>query len=262
MGGPGFRFRGPVCQQSYPLDDGTSALTLMPSPAPLGCNATVDGPQTFHPLEPGTESIDPCLETMNREIEQRMLKAADAYHAKEDFRWFFTYAHAKITEQINSNLTAFQRPNALLRLNIHFAEEFLRAIAGESHERWKSAFSVCKAFEKGAASTSFLMGEVELCGAAMADVHIHIDLAAAIRDVGCLPPSDYANMLVFVNRGALAATVRLRGKVVGVAETMFSQLTAPLIGLEVKAWRNAVYQNACYMPVLDVEPAFIRRVGY
>jgi hypothetical protein len=251
-----------VCQEGYPLDGGTSALTLMPSRAPLGCNASVDGPQTFHPAEPGTEVIDPCLEAMNRDIEHRMLKAADDYYAKEDFRWFFTYAHAKITEQINTNLTAFQRPNALLRLNMHFAEAFLRAIAGESHEKWKKAFGVCKAFEKGAASTAFLVGEVELCGAAMANVHIRIDLADAIRDVGCLPPADYANMLVFVNRGALAATVRLRGKVAGVAETILSQLMAPVVDLEVKTWRNTVYQNACNALVPDVEPAFIRRVRY
>ncbi|MCS6303730.1 MAG: hypothetical protein H8K07_08700 [Nitrospira sp.] len=261
MGGPGFRFPGPVCQEG-PLDGGTSALTLMPSPTSLGCNAAVDGPQTFHPAAPGTELIDPCLEAMNRNIEQRMLKAADAYYAKEDFRWFFTYAHAKITEQINTNLTAFQRPNALLRFNIHFAEEFLKAVAGEPHEKWKKAFGVCKAFEKGGSSTLFLVGEVELCGATMANVHIHIDLAAAIRDVGCLPPADYANMLVFVNRGALAATIRLRGKAVGVAETLFNQITAPFIGLEVKAWRNTVYQNACNSLVPDVEPAFSRRVRY
>ncbi len=108
----------------------------------------------------------------------------------------------------------------------------------------------------------FLVGEVELCGAAMANVHIHIDLAAAIRDVGCLPPADYANMMVFVNRGALAATIRLRGKAAGVAETLFNQITAPFIGLEVKVWRNTVYKNACNILVPDVEPAFSRRVRY
>jgi Family of unknown function (DUF5995) len=262
MAGPAYRLPGPVCQGKYPQDDGMSSVSPGPSSSSLGCTTAVEGPQSFASGRPGAEVVDPCLLAKNRELEQRMLSAADRYYAQQDFRWFFAYAHGKITEQINMHLSAFQRPNALLRLNIHFAQEFIKAVDGEPHEQWKKAFRVCKAFERGSADTAFLVGEVELCGAAMANVHIHIDLAAAIRDVGCIPQSDYGNMLVFVNRGALAATVRLRGKTIGVAETILSQLTAPLVDLEVKSWRNAVYENACYATVPAVESDFVRRIRY
>jgi len=68
----------------------------------------------------------------------------------------------------------------------------------------------------------------------MASVHIQIDLSAAIREVGCIPPQDYGNMLVFVNRGSIAALVKLRGKAVAAAEAMLQYLVAPMIDLEVK----------------------------
>jgi hypothetical protein len=260
MAGPAFRLPGPVCQGKYPQDSGMSSLAPGPSSSSLGCPTAGVGPQSFASARPGTEMIDPCVLAANRALEQRMLTAADTYYEQQDFRWFFAYAHGKITEQINENVSAFQRPNALLRLNIHFAHEFLKAICGEPHAPWKKAFSVCKAFEKGSGRTAFLVGEIELCGAAMANVHIHVDLAAAIRDVGCIPPSDYSNMLLFVNRGAREAVVRLRGKVIGIAETILNRLTAPLVDLEVKAWRNAVYDHACHARVHAVETDFVRRV--
>jgi hypothetical protein len=51
---------------------------------------------------------------------------------KGDFCWFFTLAHAEITKLINKNISAFQRPNALMRLNISFSEQFVRALGSTS----------------------------------------------------------------------------------------------------------------------------------
>ena len=183
-----------------------------------------------------------------------MLRAADSYYDQNDFRWFFAYAHGQITKQINQNVMRFQRPDALLRLNIHFAEEFLRAVGGQPHEGWRRAFRACQVLQDNASTNILLAGEVEFCGAAMANVHIRMDLSAALLEVGCIPPEDYGNMLIFVNRGSLAALVRLRGRSVGAAEAILQQLVAPLVELEVKAWRNTVYQDACNTPVPDPVP--------
>jgi hypothetical protein len=94
----------------------------------------------------------------------------------------------------------------------------------------------------------------------MARIHINIDLSGAISQVGCIPPEDYGNMLVFVNHGALAAAVQLRGRALGAAETLMQQLIAPMLDLEVKAWRNSVYKNACLIPVPNPNPAFRQRI--
>jgi hypothetical protein len=226
------------------------------TPGTLGINDRASlvhsaGPQSFAPAVPGSEQLDPILVLRNRQIEESLLQAADRYYKAGDFRWFFAYAHGQITRLINEHWKKFQRPNALMRLNIHFAEEFVRAIGDQPHDSWKRAFRTCAALQTTSVDTMVLMGEVEFCGAAMANVHIHVDLAAAIRDVGCIPPEDYGNMLVFVNRGALAALVRLRGAGVGAAEAMINQLVAPLVKLEVKAWRNAVYVQGCNAVVPD-----------
>jgi len=214
------------------------------------------GPQSFAPAKLGSEPIDPDLLARNRQVEQALFQDAKKFLDAGDFRWFFTLAHAHITRQINDNLRLFQRPNALLRLNLHFAEEFLRAINGQTHEEWRRAFEFCASLQRGSAQTSALVFEVEFCGARMANVHIHIDLSSALNDVGCIPPEDYANVLVFVNRGALAATVELRGKFVGVTETIASQLVAPAVGLDVKVWRNTVYQKMCNAVVPSPESGF------
>jgi hypothetical protein len=106
------------------------------------------------------------------------------------------------------------------------------------------------------ASNPLLLFEVEFCSAKMATIHIHLDLARALNEVGCIPPQDYANVLVFVNRGALAATIELRGKFLGVSETIANQFIAPLVDLDVKAWRNTVYQRTCNAVVPAPEQAF------
>lgn len=198
----------------------------------------------------------------NRVVEHTLFHNAQEFYKAGDFRWFFTLAHAHITRQINSNLNLFQRPNALLRLNLHFAEEFIRALNGQPHEGWRRAFQFCKALEKASNDTSMMVGEVEFCGARMANVHIHVDLSSALSDVGRIPPEDYANVLVFVNRGALWATVELRGKFIGVSEIMANQFIAPLVKLDVKEWRNLVDRTSCNAAVPDPDQKFRPAAGH
>jgi hypothetical protein len=236
------------------IDKGTSCLAESHAPGPVG------GPQSFAGAKPGTETIDYILMNRNRVIEQDLLNSAESLYKAGDLRWFFSYAHGMITQQINRNISAFQRPNALLRLNIHFAEEFIRALDAQPHEVWKRAFRLCQVLEHGTSETSALVGEVEFCGAAMAKVHINIDLAAALREVGCIPPADYGNMLAFVNRGSLAALVRLRGRALGAAEAMLQHVVAPLANLEVKFWRNATFEGICNVSVPSVEAGFSRHI--
>jgi hypothetical protein len=248
-----------MCQVEYPvcIDEGTLSLISTPSPGPVGCAQEVFGPQTFGPAIPGTEAIAPCLESKNKQVEKQLFDAAEAYYKQGDFRWFFTFTHAKITQLINTNLAAFQRPNALIRLNVHFAEAFLRAIGGRSHEDWRKAFLFCQAVQE---SNSLLLGWIEWCGAEMAHVHIHIDLSNAIREVGCIPPGDYSNTLVFVNSGAKAAVVKLSGRLIGAAKTRIQDFLQPLLKLEVKVWRNAVYEGICNSALPSIENDFAKRV--
>lgn len=216
----------------------------------------LSGPQSFAPSIPGTEQLDSILVKRNQLIETTLLNEAESLRRKGDLRWFFTLAHAEITRLINKNLSAFQRPNALMRLNISFAEQFVRALWGQPHDGWKRAFRACEALQNNSTSNPLLLGEVEFCGAAMASIHIHVDLSQAINEVGCIPPEDYSNMLIFVNHGALAAAVRLRGRALGAAEILMQQLVAPMLDLEVKAWRNSVYTKICAIPVPDPSPGF------
>lgn len=215
------------------------------------------GPQTFGPGIPGSTPIDLSIMAKNKEIERQLLVAAENYYTKNDFRWLFAFAHGQITKQINQHISKFQRPNALMRLNLHFATQFLRAVNQQPHDGWKRAFKACQGLQQGAEDTSLLVLEVEFCGAAMASIHIHIDLAAALNEIGCIPPQDYGNMLVLVKRGSLAAQVRLRGRLLGAAEAILEQFMAPLLKLEVKVWRNTVYKNACNLPVPNPDPKFI-----
>jgi hypothetical protein len=218
------------------------------------------GPQSFAPAVSGMEHLDPVLVNRSWQIETTLLSEAATLRQKGDFRWFFTLAHAEITKLINKNISAFQRPNALMRLNISFSEQFVRALWGQPHDGWKRAFQTCGALQSSSATNPLLVGEIEFCGAAMARIHINIDLSDAISQVGCIPPEDYGNMLVFVNHGALAAAVQLRGRALGAAETLMQQLIAPMLDLEVKAWRNSVYKNACLIPVPNPNPAFRPRI--
>jgi hypothetical protein len=98
------------------------------------------------------------LRQRNLVLEQALLNAADAYYADEDIRCFFAYSHGMITKQINRNLAIFEEPNSLMLLNIHFAEEFVRAIDDGGHERWKQAFRICQALQEHG---EYVPGQVE-----------------------------------------------------------------------------------------------------
>src|SRR5438128_2485111 len=110
---------------------------------PLLGTAKVKGPQSFASQMPGVEIVDSALMSKNKQIEQNLLNAADQYYSAHDLRWFFAFAHGQITKQINENIRLFQRPNAMIKFNIHFAEEFLRAVNGEPHAQWHRAFQFC-----------------------------------------------------------------------------------------------------------------------
>ncbi len=216
----------------------------------------VEGRQTFAPAKPGEIEVDGDLLARNRLVERTLFDHADRYYKAGDYRWFFALAHGEITREMNLNITKFQQPNAIMRLNQNFAWEFIRALNGQPHEQWRRAFAFCQSLQKAS-----IPGDVELCGAKMANVHIHVDLSTALKEVGCIPPEDYANVLVFVNRGALRAQVKLRGKFLGVTETIASQLAAPIVKLDVKVWRNAVYEKACNAFVPDPQPDFRPRMA-
>lgn len=248
----GGRVPGPIGMDdsgaSGTLGPGTRSSDLVCAPGPTGVNHAADA---CYPPD-----IDELLRRRNLVLERALLDAAAAYYADEDIRWFFAYSHGMITKQINRNLGIFEDPNSLLRLNIHFAEDFVRAIDGYGHDRWKQAFRACRALQDNG---TLVIGEVEACAARMADVHIHVDLAGALREVGCISARDYGNMLVFVNRGALAATNKLRGRVIGTAATMIMQIVGPMMDLDVKAWRNAAFEAACGRSVPDPDSPFPMR---
>jgi hypothetical protein len=136
----------------------------------------------------------------------------------------------------------------------------MRAVGAQPQEVWKRAFRFCQALERGDSETSFLVGEAEFCGAAMANVHINVDIAAALREVGCIPPADYGNVLDLVNQGSLAALVRLRGRALGKAEAMLQRVFAPLVKLEVEFWRNSAFEGICNVSVPAVEAGFSRHI--
>ncbi len=203
-------------------------------------------------------ALDKTLVNRNKAIEKDLLQKADVYYKKEDFRWFFTYAHAKITQQINRNIRKFQRPNALMEFNIHFAEAFINAIDGQPHQEWKKAFQYCKALENNSDKNILLIGEIEFCGARMANVHINVDIRKTLEEVGCIPQQDYANMLIFINRGSLAALKRLRGRFWGSWEAIFDKLVVSKVtNLNVTQWRNVAYQMVCKKPVSNPSRSFL-----
>ena len=210
---------------------------------------TSPAPQCYANANPGDVPIDQSLLARSEQIGDAMRREGERFRSTDDLRWFFTLTHAEITRLLNQNISKFQRPNALLRLNIHFAEEFMSALSGQPHENWRRAFRACRALQDGAERTSVLVGEVEFCGAAMARVHIDIDLSAAVRDVGCIPPQDYGNVLVLVNRANLRSLTILRGQFLGAAEFIAQYFVGPMLDLEVKNWRNTVYEDACSAPV-------------
>jgi hypothetical protein len=167
-----------------------------------------------------------------------------------DLRFFFTVAHGFITKSIAKHIDLFANPNALMRLNDSFASTYLTAINGHPHQGWQKAFRVCNS-EQDAVRSGFVgllaIGPVafESCGACMAYVHINRDLREALTKVTDVDAQDYGNMLILVQRGNIVAEVKIRGAARGTLAIMASVLLAGKLNLDVKEWRNKVFED-CY----------------
>jgi hypothetical protein len=198
-------------------------------------------------------------ESLERQFDQAIAKLANS---SLDLRIFFTMAHGYITGKIGQHIELFANPNALMRLNDSFATTYLNAINGAAHHDWQRAFRVCKA-ESDAVSSGFIglifVGPVaaESCGACMANVHINRDLRDALLKVRDVDAQDYGNILVFVQRGNLYAECQLRGRALGSAAVTMSQLFVQRLNLDVKQWRNKVFQDCYKKQVPDPSNAFV-----
>jgi hypothetical protein len=179
-----------------------------------------------------------------------------------DLRIFFTMAHGYITKRIGENIDLFAQPNALMRLNDNFATTYLNALGGAPHTDWQRAFRVCKA-ESDAVSSGFIglifMGPIaaESCGACMANVHINRDLRDALLKISDVDAQDYGNILVFVQEGNLYAECELRGRALGSAVVAASVLFVDTLNLNVKEWRNKVFQDCYHKQVPDPSSEFV-----
>jgi hypothetical protein len=183
-----------------------------------------------------------------------------------DLRVFFTLAHGYITRKIARHIDLFANPDALMRLNDSFASTYLKAINGGPHPDWQRAFKVCKG-EEDAVRSGFIglifVGPVafEACGACMANVHIHRDLKDALKAVPDVDPQDYGNILIFVTRGNIYAETQIRGVAKGALLIMTAAPLAPKLNLDVKAWRNQVFQDVYGKPVPAPADSFVREVN-
>lgn len=183
-----------------------------------------------------------------------------------DLRVYFTWAHSYITKEIAKHIDLFANPNALMRLNDCFATTFLTAINGSPHSDWQRAFKVCKG-EQDAVQSGFIgmlfIGPVafESCGSCMANVHIKRDLRDALTKVSDVDAQDYANILIFVMRGSIYAETRIRGAARGALFIMTSFPFAPKLNLDVKAWRNKVFEDVYGRTVPDPAASFVTEVN-
>jgi hypothetical protein len=183
-----------------------------------------------------------------------------------DLRCFFTFAHGFITKSIAKHIDLFANPNALMRLNDCFATTYLDAINGTPHDDWQRAFRVCKG-EQDAVRSGFVglifIGPIafESCGACMANVHIKRDLRDALKKVTDVDPQDYGNILIFVMRGNLYAETKVPGVGKGALMVMTSLPFAPKLNLDVKAWRNQVFQDCYGKSVPDPASDFVAEVN-
>jgi hypothetical protein len=187
---------------------------------------------------------------------------ANLANATLDLRIFFTVAHKYITSKIARHVELFFNPNELMRLNDCFATTYLAAIKGHPHHDWERAFSICRA-ESDAVSSGFVglafLGPIaaETCAACMANVHINRDLRDALIKIRNVDAQDYGNILIFVEEGNLYAETMLRGRGLGAAAFEIGLLFASMLSLDIKKWRNDVFQRCCNQPVPDPSAEFI-----
>jgi hypothetical protein len=95
----------------------------------------------------------------------------------------------------------------------------------------------------------------------MANVHIKRDLRDALLKVTDVDPQDYGNVLVFVMRGNLYAETRIRGIARGALMVMTTLPFAAKLNLDVKAWRNQVFQDCYGMPVPEPSDTFVAELN-
>jgi hypothetical protein len=89
------------------------------------------------------------------------------------------------------------------------------------------------------------------------NVHIKRDLRDALKKVTDVDPQDYGNILVFVIEGNLYAETMIRGQARGALMVMTAVPFAPKVNLDVKAWRNQVFQDCYGKPVPEPADAFV-----
>ena len=114
------------------------------APSSLGESSTSildEGPQSFAPAVPGAIAVEAPLLKVNETIEKQLFDASAAYEKDGDFRWFFAYSHAGITQRINAAMKSansnFEQPNAMLKFNIHFGSRFPARLQAYPRSRGK-----------------------------------------------------------------------------------------------------------------------------
>jgi hypothetical protein len=219
---------------------------------------------------------DPTLVKRSLQIQDDLWRVVASYEKMRDARWMFAFAHFRITQQINETIPkgAFRDPDQLIRFNLSFATAFLAAVAGMTTAPWREAFDICEGLvtaavynlpgcqvlpkppEECRVAASLDPQPIIMCSVAMAKVHINTDIVNSLRTVGCIDINDYANILVFVEKGARDAIYVLTGKVVGPTADALKRTLLPLD----KIWRNAVYKQVCGTPVPGIEQSFRDRL--
>jgi len=191
-------------------------------------------------------------------IENELNKIWRDFYRARDLRWMFSFAHYRSTHLLRINPGEFYAPDALFEMNNQFAKAFIVA-AQSAQGPWKEAFAQCQAV--GAAEvemrtaclrTAPVLPLPKICAGAMAKVHINIDLANALRSVGCGDVTDFGNVLVFVEQAACEALEIADG---GLKGPIYCELKKLLLPLD-REWRNAVYKAQCGVPVPRPELAF------
>lgn len=196
---------------------------------------------------------EPKNKTLLREnevIKEALFRAADKYKVEGDLRWLFTRTHGLITKKIIDNIRFFENGERLLLFNQHFGNAYLKAVKSQPSRYWKIAFVNCEVLKWGSEQ---LYGETELCAVNMAYVHINIDIRNALQEIGCINVNDYSRVMSLIQEAQEEAFKELRGGLfLGLAEKELSNTLGSLAGLDVKAWRNGVYEKICKIPVPEV----------
>jgi hypothetical protein len=206
----------------------------------------------------------------NRETIDELEKIAAEQKKNVDPRLMFTRIHTEISRGIIHNIKLFEKPKPLLRLNSHFAGDYIIALKDpKSFPNWKRAFDLCAAAADPqiqmanpnySASTAlpYDTGALQQCVEVMGDVHININIRSALvatsENGKCtVSTKDFGNMLDLIERGG--------AKVLD--ETFFwpANLVAKAAKKHVlpaveKRWRNSTFTSICGEAVPDPEETF------